>query len=1063
MNTILCNQCGATIPLRTTGTEDETAPTDNYTCPICDPPKKAQGEKKGCSRFLHILGVAVFALAGIGLQKCSFEKVANIRQLARVPRTEIQALVPGEANLRGSAEASDKQGGALLDAPRSKKKCLYYRYLVERRERDSDGDTRWVTERDEQKFVPDFLLRDDTGAVVVRPGERVDFNVGTSDTWRQGDRRFTEFRIDPGEALFVFGYAEAAPPDGAMLIHFDKEGDYQPLVSEKTELAERTGRATTSIIACWIGLVMIGVATLILFSLFGKHRLLFYFWMLSTSVGATLVILGVGMMRSDLRAAYRYVDRQGESVRTVVTDTLKGAGLSWDGEWETLGDFDKLNRLTDTQRERLGRARINLVAASRRIATQGRKFPYSWIRGTLDIPEIPEVPLPAIDEGRLDELEAAFQPAKLTGYASWIFGVIALLAAIFTTLFGFRFVKRKRMSENLATSPTSGVAYGLAELKGIIDLPEGIDPLRGPVSGQPCVYYDYEILERRGSGKKAKWVRIHHETQHHPFLCRDREGTFPIEPEGATVMAWRKKSRREGMHKHVESRLQFGDPLYAVGSAEIDPEAGDRLQLRKPERKDEPFVLSSFTEEAVVAKLGFRSMAWLTAAFGSVLLAGLLLFASGGAFSPADYLAAAFLGPVYMVGLTLVLHYNDLVFLRQRARRDWHNIEVSLRKRADLVPAMVEAAKAYMGHEAGLLERLTSLRSGYAGRSFSPDAASQLLAEGKSTSTSFMALVENYPDLKASTQTALVTRQLVALEDEIAFMRGGYNNAVTQYNTRIAVFPDLVFARMGGFRPMNLLTYEAEVVPMPEIAAETWRRQQAVESAEAPTAEAGAEAWLASPLPLPDPGAPVIEAAETRAALYASLLDETGEGRERQVALIREADGDAMADAVAAQIEAIQTTDAWTRLVRAREQMPELRGMSAEAYLQFKGVARRLIESDERITTYEYAFQKALDFLVDPVFTTFEAPEIRYERAEDEGLAASVAVLRDYLSDPAKHDNLGPFDTALRDARHAGANLRGQLYGACHQAYVGAGDEQQSTRWVLLQALADGLFLEPGG
>jgi hypothetical protein len=1066
MNTLLCEKCGATIPLREADTGEEAAPRSDYSCNICSPPDAAKGKKKGCSRFLHILGIAVFALFGFGLQRCSFEKVAEIRQLARVPQTDVQAAVPGEVNLRGKAVAltADQK---LLEAPRSKKTCLYYRYLVEREETDSDGDKSWVTVSDDSKFVERFKLRDGTGEIVVRPSRRAAFKVGSSDSWREGDRRYTEYRLDPGDAIFLFGYAESegaaeAGGGGAMFVGFDKEGDYRPIISEKTELAERKGGATGAIIFCWVGLVMIGIATLLLFSLSGRHRLLVYFWLLCVTVGGVLVYSGVGMMRSDLRAAHEHISRQAESVRGVVAGALKEAGIEWDGEWSTLGDVARMEDLDEAKQARLRRARIDFVAATRRVGVQARKFPYNLLRGTLDLDVLPEVNLPPADEEMLDQLETKFEKAKLSGFAPWIFGLLALLVGGLATLFGFRSVKRKRMSENLATSPTSGVAYGLTEHQGVIDLPEGVDPLSGPLSSQPSVYYDYRVSRKHGHGKNAKWVEVHHEERRCRFLCRDREGTIPVDPEGAKMLTWRKKSKRSGRMRYVEQRLQFGDPLYAIGVTEIDPSTGDSLRLCKSDNKEEPFVLSSFTEEAVVAKLGVRAIGWLTAAFAGVLLAGLLMFASWGAFGPADFLAAAFIGPAYMFALTLVLHYNDLVFLRQRARRDWHNIEVSLKKRHDLVPSMVEAAKAYMAHEGGLMERIASLRGGYGGGAvLTPGAAGQLLEEGNSVGLAFAGLVEDNPDLKASTQTSLVIRELVALEDEIAFMRAGYNNAVAQYNTRIASVPDVIFAKAGGFKPMELLTYDAKLIPMPEIAAETWRRQQAVETAALPAAAGEEDTWTSVPLPLPDPEAPVIDAAAQRVLLYASLLDAVGEPRVKQLEILAARAGQEMADAVAAKVDAVQAVDPWTRLSRARELMPELRGMSMDAYRQFKGMARLLIESDARISIYEFAFEKALGFLVDPVFDVPATPEVRYRSVADEPLPAEIAVLSDYITDPSKHENLGPYDAALGEALHATAAVRGEIYATCYGVAFEGGDETQRVRYVLLQALSDALFIQP--
>ena len=425
MNTLLCEKCGATIPLREAHSGEEAAPRSDYSCNICSPPDAAKGKKKGCSRFLHIFGIAVFAMIGFGLQKCSFEKVAEIRQLARVPQTDVQAAVPGEVNLRGEAVVL-KADQKLLVAPRSKKKCLYYRYLVEREETDSDGDKTWVTVSDDSKYVDRFKLRDGTGEIVVRPSRRVAFKVGSSDSWRKGNMRYTEFRLDRGDAIFLFGYAEEegaveAGGGGGMLVGFDKEGDYRPIISEKTELAERKGGATGAIIACWIGLVMIGIATLLLFSLSGRHRLLVYFWLLCVTIGGVLVYSGVGMMRSDLRAANKHIGRQAESVRGVVAAALKEAGIEWDGQWSTLGDVARMEDLDEAKQARLRRARIDFVAATRRVGAQARKFPYNLLRGTLDLEGLPEVDLPPADEEYLDELETKFEKAKLSGLAPWIF------------------------------------------------------------------------------------------------------------------------------------------------------------------------------------------------------------------------------------------------------------------------------------------------------------------------------------------------------------------------------------------------------------------------------------------------------------------------------------------------------------------------------------------------------------------------------------------------------------------------------------------------------------------
>ena len=183
--------------------------------------------------------------------------------------------------------------------------------------------------------------------------------------------------------------------------------------------------------------------------------------------------------------------------------------------------------------------------------------------------------------------------------------------------------------------------------------------------------------------------------------------------------------------------------------------------------------------------------------------------------------------------------------------------------------------------------------------------------------------------------------------------------------------------------------------------------------------------------------------------------------RERQLEMISEADGDAMATAVSDLIAQTQAASPWDRLAGARRLMPQLRSMSAEKYLYFKGVARQLIEADDRLNTYEYAFEKALAFLVDPVFTPFDPPEVRHTGQET--LADEIATLEGHLSNPSDEDNLGAFDAAMAEVFHASAPVRSQIYRSCYEAFVGAGGEVESERYLLIQSLSDGLFLEPGG
>jgi len=1051
MHTLLCEKCGVTIPLRAHVAGGDALPRNSYVCPMCEPPEAVKGRQGFWSKLWKLLLIAGLVFGSMALERCSFKKVAEMRQIERIPRTTVAAVISGEVNLGGRVQPEEEAGPrGTLTSPDTRTPCLYYRYHVERKTTDSDGKTRWDTVSDDRMAVPRFRLQDESGSIGVATAG-ADFNIGESHSRTAGDMRYTEYRLEPGEPVFVFGFA-VPDASGGVEVGFTAAGDYQPLISDKEEATERRSRGVGSVFLCWSGLVLAAAASAFVFRLFGVHRLLGFFWFLSAVVGVLLIVYGSRMIVDDLRASHARIARHANTVRGLVaTAYASNNGKFWDGDWATLGHFFDLPLETATK---LRRVRIDLAAGAARVRRQAESFPYNLFAWNLALPAPPEIPLPDEDGKILAELEARFEATRLSGFWGWLWVSLGLGTAVGATWAGFGAVREKRLLENLHTSPTTGVSYGLAELKGIVDIPEGHDPLVSPLTRRPCVSYLYRILEKRGSGKNSKWVEIHKEGRRRPFLCRDRDGVFPIDPEGATVLSWRQETRAEGKHRHIEDWLQMGDPLFAVGEAVVDPAFGDRLHLVKPEGRH-PFYLSSYDEDHVVLRRGGVAIAWLSAAFGGALLAGLMLFALAGAFSPADYLAAALVGPAYLGVLTLVVHYNDLVFLRQRARRNWANIEVSMKKRAELVPAMEEIAKTYLGHERGVFEDLAALR-GAQGRAIGAERARDVLVSGREAGAAILGLVERYPELQGDRQTALLFRQLVALEDEIALMRTGYNDAVQQFNTRIALFPDVLLAKLGKFAPLPLLRYDADTVPMPVAARETWRREQAAEAAVA-ASHSPADEWTATRLPAADPASPLGTADFERACLYASLLDGDGESRARQLALVAEREGAEMRDAVAAHLAAAQALDPWTRATKAREFFPALRVLSADAYHHFKATARLLIESDARLTPHEYAFTKALGFLVDPVFTPLPSPPIRYRSTA--ALAESIAMLQANLAEP-KEENLGHFDRALGEVFHASATVRREIYLACETTVDNAARAPGGTTRLLLQAVADALFLK---
>ena len=159
--------------------------------------------------------------------------------------------------------------------------------------------------------------------------------------------------------------------------------------------------------------------------------------------------------------------------------------------------------------------------------------------------------------------------------------------------------------------------------------------------------------------------------------------------------------------------------------------------------------------------------------------------------------------------------YNRLVSLRNQIKNAFAQIDVQLKRRYDLIPNLVETAKAYMKHERETLEAVIAARNqavtANAKASVDPANAAAMqqmaAAEGALSSTlgKLFALSEAYPDLKANQNMMQFTEELTSTENRIAFSRQAYNDGVMQYNTSLEQFPGSVVANMFAFKPAELL------------------------------------------------------------------------------------------------------------------------------------------------------------------------------------------------------------------------------------------------------------------
>ena len=143
--------------------------------------------------------------------------------------------------------------------------------------------------------------------------------------------------------------------------------------------------------------------------------------------------------------------------------------------------------------------------------------------------------------------------------------------------------------------------------------------------------------------------------------------------------------------------------------------------------------------------------------------------------------------------------YNSLVQLRNKVRDQFSQIDVQLKRRADLIPNLVETVKGYAKHESDTFEKVIQARNSYASAKTDDEKikASKDLTAGISK---IFALAESYPELKANENFMNLQSQLKEVEDKISYSRQFYNDSVLMYNNKIEMFPSNLIASVFSFK-----------------------------------------------------------------------------------------------------------------------------------------------------------------------------------------------------------------------------------------------------------------------
>jgi len=171
---------------------------------------------------------------------------------------------------------------------------------------------------------------------------------------------------------------------------------------------------------------------------------------------------------------------------------------------------------------------------------------------------------------------------------------------------------------------------------------------------------------------------------------------------------------------------------------------------------------------------------------------------------------------VLVLVLIVIWIYNRLIQLKNRVQNAWHQIEVQLQRRHDLIPNLVETVKGYASHEKETFERVVAARN----KAMSANTPGEMgKAEGELTQAlgRLFALAESYPELKANENFIRLQEELTSTENKVAYARQAYNDTVMMFNQTIQMFPYNLLAGAMNLKPAEYYEAEEEAQNVPKV------------------------------------------------------------------------------------------------------------------------------------------------------------------------------------------------------------------------------------------------------
>lgn len=180
---------------------------------------------------------------------------------------------------------------------------------------------------------------------------------------------------------------------------------------------------------------------------------------------------------------------------------------------------------------------------------------------------------------------------------------------------------------------------------------------------------------------------------------------------------------------------------------------------------------------------------------------------------------------VILVGILAILvvlcvtSYNGMVAKKEKIDNELSNLNVSLQRRADLIPNLISTVKGYTKYEENVVNKVLEARDKLV-KANSIEDKSSANNELSESLKSLMVVVENYPDLKASQNFVSLQDELAGTENRIAVARKNYNDAVKEYNTNVKKFPNVILANVFGFEQEVYFQIDEKNSEVPNVSFE---------------------------------------------------------------------------------------------------------------------------------------------------------------------------------------------------------------------------------------------------